>query len=300
MADAKPSPVLLIRKKVSHAGHHGGAWKVAYADFVTAMMSLFIVLWLMSSTTKKQKLIIAGYFRDPHGVAGEAGRDRTGAGENVLLNKQDMNKIKTELQQSIHRVDTQNKLKNQIEMTLTPEGLRIELMEDAHGTFFETGSAQATAVLVEILKVLSPQLAALPNRISIEGHTDAQPYARPGAYSNWELSADRANTARRLMEANGVRINQVSQVRGFADQQLRDAKNPLNAANRRVSLIVQYLEVGQPIRLPVLQGVASVDGTPTHVSPAFAGSAKEPAVTKDGSPGAAVPVNPTVVKKAGA
>jgi chemotaxis protein MotB len=241
MAETQP-PVLLIRKKRKHTGHHGGAWKVAYADFVTAMMALFIVLWLTSSTSKVEQRIIAGYFRDPNGTAAKKGSDRAGTGENILLNKQDMTKLKAALEQSVHRVDNLDKLKKQIEMTITPEGLRIELMEDPHGTFFETGSTQPTPTLISILRVLSAQLGPLPNRISIEGHTDAQPYSNDKIYSNWELSSDRANAARRVMQANGVRLNQVSQVRGFADQRLRDVKNPLDPANRRISLIVQYLD----------------------------------------------------------
>ncbi len=244
-----PPPVLLIKKKANHAGHHGGAWKVAYADFVTALMALFIVLWLMSSTSKQDQQVIAGYFRDPNGTAVQKGSDQSGTGENILLNKQDMTKLKAALQQSIHRVDPLDKLKKQIEMTITPEGLRIELMEDPSGTFFEIGSAQPTPVLVSILKVLSAQLGGLPNRISIEGHTDAQPYSNEKIYSNWELSSDRANVARRLMQTSGVRLNQVSQVRGFADQRLRDPKNPFNAANRRISLIVQYLDAGKDMPL---------------------------------------------------
>ena len=233
---------MIKKKAASHAGHHGGAWKVAYADFVTAMMSLFIVLWLMSSTTKEQKEEIAGYFRDPHGMATQKGPTHPGKGANVLLNKQDMTKLKAQLLESIHHVDPLDKLKKQVEITITPEGLRIELIEDAHGTFFETGSTQPTPLLVSILKVLSGQLGSLPNRISIEGHTDSQPYSDDKVYSNWELSSDRANVARRLMQTSGVRADQVSQVRGFADQRLRNTQNPMDAANRRISLIVQYLE----------------------------------------------------------
>ena len=265
----KTQAPILIKKKISHGGHHGGAWKVAYADFVTAMMALFIVLWLMSSTTKQQQLAISGYFRDPKGVATQKGNIQpgVGTGENILLNKQDMTKLKEELQRSIHRVDPMDKLKKQIEMTITPEGLRIELIENAHGTFFETGKTEPTPVLVEILKVLSPQLGALPNRISIEGHTDAQPYSNQRAYSNWELSSDRANGARRLMQLDGVRQNQVSQVRGFADQQLRNASNPLDAANRRISLIVQYLDGHGSESLPALTGVVASSGSSADKAP---------------------------------
>ncbi len=236
------APIIIKKKKGGHGGHHGGAWKVAYADFVTAMMSLFIVLWLMSSTTKQEQQVIAGYFRDPNGRAAVKGSDRNGTGENILLKKQDMTKLKEVLQQQVHHVDNLDKLKKQIEMTITPEGLRIELMEDAHGTFFETGSSQPTPILLAILKILSQQIGSLPNRISIEGHTDAQPYSNDKVYSNWELSSDRANMTRRVMQANGIRANQVAQVRGFADQHLRDKDHPLDAANRRISLIVQYLD----------------------------------------------------------
>jgi chemotaxis protein MotB len=261
MANPQP-PVLLIKKKASHAGHHGGAWKVAYADFVTALMALFIVLWLMSSTTKQQQMEISGYFRDPNGTATHKGLEREEKkGENILLNQQDMTKLKTALLQSIHRVDPLDKLKKQIEITITPEGLRIELMEDPSGTFFQIGSTQPTPVLVSILKVLSTQLGGLPNRISIEGHTDAQPYSNNKTYSNWELSSDRANVARRLMQTSGVRLNQVSQVRGFADQRLRDTKNPFDAANRRISLIVQYLEAGYNAPSIVVAGGQSHPGS---------------------------------------
>ena len=155
-----------------------------------------------------------------------------------------MAELKKDLQHAIDNINALNKLKKQIEMTLTPEGLRIELMEDAKGTFFQSGSSQPTPILVEILKVLSAQLGTLPNRVSIEGHTDAQPYSNEKVYSNWELSSDRANVARRLMQTSGVRTNQVSQVRGFADQRLRTPQHPLDASNRRISLIVQYLDGG--------------------------------------------------------
>ena len=252
-------PIIVKKKAGGHGGHHGGAWKVAYADFVTAMMALFIVLWLMSSTTKEQKEEIAGYFRDPHGSSTQKGPAHPGQGANILLNKQDMTKLKAQLLQSIQHVDPLDKLKKQVEITITPEGLRIELIEDAHGTFFETGKSQPTPLLVSILKVVSAQLGALPNRISIEGHTDAQPYSNDTVYSNWELSSDRANVARRLMQTSGVRLNQVSQVRGFADQRLRDVKRPYDASNRRISMIVQYLNPGEDVQIaPVAAAVHSV------------------------------------------
>ncbi len=260
-----PVPIIVKKKASGHGGHHGGAWKVAYADFVTAMMALFIVLWLMSSTTKEQKEEIAGYFRDPHGSATQKGPAHPGQGANILLNKQDMTKLKAQLLQSIQHVDPLDKLKKQVEITITPEGLRIELIEDAHGTFFETGKSQPTPLLVSILKVVSAQLGTLPNRISIEGHTDAQPYSNDKIYSNWELSSDRANVARRLMQTSGVRLNQVSQVRGFADQRLRDVKHPYDASNRRISMIVQYLDQSQ--ELPIASLAAAVNSAAARLTP---------------------------------
>ncbi len=282
---APQPPIIVIKKKGGHSGgHHGGAWKVAYADFVTAMMALFIVLWLMSSSTKEEKQVIAGYFRDPNGKSAQKGTDRSGTGENILLNKQDMTKLKQALQQAIHKVDPLDSLKKQIELTITPEGLRIELLEDPKGTFFETGKTEPTPVLVSILKILSAQLGPLPNRISIEGHTDAQPYTNDKTYSNWELSADRANVARRLMQANGVRRNQVAQVRGFADQRLRDPKNPFNAANRRISLIVQYLEIGKDLPFASLASPAvPSQGTPGDSKPVSGAAAEKVASARLGA-----------------
>ncbi len=134
-----------------------------------------------------------------------------------------------------------DKLKNQIEMTITSEGLRIELLESSSGTFFDSGKPGLNDDGRELLVALAEQLGKLPNHISIEGHTDAKPYATNREYSNWELSSDRANSARRLMQLSGLRADQISQVRGYADQKLRVPKNPLEPSNRRISLIVQYV-----------------------------------------------------------
>jgi chemotaxis protein MotB len=234
-------PIIIVRKKAGHGGHHGGAWKVAYADFVTAMMALFIVLWLLNSSKKIQEAV-GGYFRDPMGSAKNAGTNRTGAGINLPISKDDMPKLKEELEKRIRQMSNFDKLKNQIEITITPEGLRIELIETANGTFFNLGSAGPTENGKQLLALLAGELGKIPNHVSIEGHTDAKPYAGKTGYSNWELSADRANTARRLMQQNGLGENQVSQVRGYADQLLRTPKDPLNASNRRISVIVQNME----------------------------------------------------------
>ena len=233
-------PIIIIKKKGGHGGHHGGAWKVAYADFVTAMMALFIVLWLLNSS-KQIQIAVGGYFKDPTGTAKQVGSNLAGTGENFTLTRDDMPKLKEELERAIREMSDFERLKNHIEMTVTAEGLRIELTESAAGTFFNTGSDQLNADGRELLIMLAKELGKLPNKISIEGHTDASPYAAMANYGNWELSADRANAARRLMQSNGVRDDQVTQVRGFADQRLRKPESPLDPSNRRISLIVQHL-----------------------------------------------------------
>jgi len=266
-------PPIIIKKVVAHGGHHGGAWKVAYADFVTAMMSLFIVLWLMSTTSKFTQEAIGGYFRDPNGSAKTRGTTKQGVAENIPK-KQDLTQLKTALMKSIQNIDALKKLNKQIEITITDEGLRIELIEDKKGTFFETGSPKPTPILVELLKVLSEQLGKIPNKISVEGHTDAMPYSSSAGYGNWELSADRANMARHLMQQSGVGPNQIAQVRGFADQNLRKPLQPFDASNRRISLIVQYLDMSKlsGIVAPASQDAAAPailnDGKPTAGKPA--------------------------------
>jgi chemotaxis protein MotB len=241
---AETRPIIIVRKKAGHAGHHGGAWKVAYADFVTAMMALFIVLWLLN-TSKQVQEAVAGYFRDPAGTSNKAGTSLTGAGENFSLTKDDMPKLKEELQNAVSHMTNFDKLKDQIEMTVTAEGLRIELMETDSGTFFDSGSSKPTENGRDLMIMLAQELGKLPNKISIEGHTDSKPYAGTGDYSNWELSTDRANAARRLMQGNGLGPEQVAQVRGYADQRLRKPDQPFDASNRRVSVIVQYVVKAQ-------------------------------------------------------
>lgn len=236
----KTRPIIILKKKSGHGGHHGGAWKVAYADFVTAMMSLFIVLWLLSSSKPVQEAV-GGYFRDPNGTASQKGSAVAGAGENFVLTKDNMPKLKDQLEQKIREMNDFEKLKNHIEMTVTNEGLRIELMESASGTFFDVGSSKLNDDGRDLLITLAQELGKLPNKLSIEGHTDSKPYATSGNYSNWELSTDRANAARRIVQANGIKTDQITQVRGFADQRLRKVEDPLDPSNRRISLIVQYI-----------------------------------------------------------
>ena len=239
---SKPvQPIIIIKRvKKGHAGHHGGAWKVAYADFVTAMMALFMVLWLVSSSEQVKKAI-GGYFNDPTGKGKEVGNGLRGAGgESLSLQKDDMAKLKEKLEQAIKTSQPFHQIKEHVVMTVTGEGLRVELLEDAQGMFFQSGSSEPTPYGKDLMALLAEEIGKLPNKVTMEGHTDSKTFNGRKDYSNWELSADRANAARRWMHANGMRDDQVTQVRGFADQSLRNPKDPEDNSNRRVSFIIQY------------------------------------------------------------
>src|SRR5580658_1575227 len=235
----KHGPVIIVRKK--SGGHddegHGGAWKVAYADFVTAMMALFIVLWLLSASEKVQKAV-GGYFNDPTGKGRQTGTTTSGAGETLMLNRNELEQLKEKLEQVLKQIPALQHMQNQIKITLTTEGLRIDLIETQRGLFFETGNPKPTPAGAELLKVLATELTKIPNKVAIEGHTDSTPYGRVD-YSNWELSADRANAARRILMESGLDENRISQVRGFADQRLLKKDDPTSPSNRRISIIVR-------------------------------------------------------------
>jgi len=246
MADLGSTQPIVIRKKVvGHGGHHGGAWKVAYADFVTAMMALFIVLWLMN-TSPAVKQAVSGYFNDPRGKSAQVGSGQAGTGETLAVAADNLQNLKKEIEQAMKKMPELEALKDQVAMTVTGEGLRIELLENEKGVFFDRGSAMPTALGIEILRMLAQELGKLPNSLLIEGHTDSRPYTGRPSYSNWELSADRANAARRLMLENGLRPDQVKQIRGYADQHLRKPDAPEDASNRRISVLVQYANAKAP------------------------------------------------------
>jgi chemotaxis protein MotB len=238
---APVQPIIIIKRvKKGHAAHHGGAWKVAYADFVTAMMALFMVLWLVSSSEQVKKAI-GGYFNDPTGQGKEVGNGLHGVGgESLTLQKEDMSKLKEKLEQAVLTSEPLQKIKEHVVMTVIGEGLRVELLEDSKGMFFESGNAEPSPYGKDLMKLLAAEIGKLPNTVTMEGHTDAKAYTGKKDYSNWELSTDRANAARRWMQANGMREDQVTQVRGFADQSLRNKADPEDASNRRVTLIIQY------------------------------------------------------------
>ena len=244
MSSKAGRPIIIVRKVAAHHDdEHGGAWKVAYADFVTAMMALFIVLWLLSASEKVQKAV-GGYFLDPTGKGRQTGTTNAGAGETLTLQRENLKDLKEKLEEVLKQIPAFQAMKNQIRIMLTAEGLRVDLIETEHGLFFETGDPKPTPAGVELLKVLAGELVKLPNKIAIEGHTESRPYGRMD-YSNWELSTDRANAARRVLAGLGLDEGRISQVRGFADQRLMKKDDPTSPSNRRISIIVRNIGLDQ-------------------------------------------------------
>ena len=182
------------------------------------------------------------------------GTNMTGGGRDMTTLKDDMSALKEKLKSVIKLIPHFEQLKGNIELTITEEGLRIDMIEDSKGIFFQSGKPEPSAIGKQLLGALAKELGRLPNRILIEGHTDAQKYNDVDGYSNWELSGDRANQARRVMESSGLRPNQVAQIRGYADQDLRNKDNPKDPSNRRVSLIVRYLDPAKPLSLGAVGG----------------------------------------------
>jgi chemotaxis protein MotB len=246
--------IIIVKKKAhSKHGHHGGAWKVAYADFVTAMMSFFLVMWIVGQNQDVRKGI-AGYFRDPAAYSGGKGvlpGARQGAtGElyesapvvestKVKDVEAAMQKAAEHLREALKQVPAFEQIKDRIEIRVTEDGLLIELLDGQREGFFDSGSAVPRPETVDLLKVIGPELAQLGHQVLIDGHTDAQPYSATNAYTNWELSVDRANAARRVLQTTGVQSTQLEAVRGFADTKLRVPDRPLDATNRRISILVR-------------------------------------------------------------
>jgi chemotaxis protein MotB len=246
----KGQPIVVVKKFTKHGGHHGGAWKVAYADFVTAMMAFFLVMWLVNQS-KPVKAAIGGYFRDPgvfetgtggHGVlaGGNAAAPETAtlSAAETAAEQRTLEQAVERMRERLQQVPEFKTLNKQIEFTVTPDGLRIDLLEGDKSSFFDSGSAVMRAETERILVVIARELGALTETVVIEGHTDSRPYAASDRYSNWELSADRANAARRVMERGGLKPTQLAGVRGLADRELKVPAEPLNPKNRRVSILV--------------------------------------------------------------
>lgn len=279
----------IIKKKAHHGGHHGGAWKVAYADFVTAMMALFIVLWIMAQSQSIRQNV-AQYFKDPgilphslglmenSNIGGEMptpGHSQelqrpAPAPADVTDDAKRLEETKKKIEEMIAQLPDLESLKDQVRFQITDEGLRIELMEREDNRFFEVGSATINPQAQKIFGIISKELGGLPNHLTLEGHTDSRPYGKQN-YTNWELSSDRANAARRLMENTGAKSGQIVEVRGYADRRLLNAQDPNDYKNRRVSIIVKFLDKdkGKPldIKLSPRNGAAKTGGEPPKASP---------------------------------
>lgn len=252
-------PIRIIKKKSHGHGHHGGSWKVAYADFVTAMLALFIVLWVLSAGDDV-KHAVAEYFQDPSGYM-DAVR-KGGAG---MFDGSERPVLTPPISEDAMRQAQQNRLMrmgheilreigdgpyaeiflDQITFEIIEEGLRIELLETTESIFFDIGTAKLKPEAENVLRTIARQIGQLPNKVIVEGHTDSRQYSSVVGYTNYELSADRANSARRILATNGLRDQQILEIRGYADTRLRNTEDPFDSANRRISIIITYNNYGE-------------------------------------------------------
>lgn len=257
---------IIIKKKKGHGGHghHGGSWKVAYADFVTAMMAFFMVMWIMglSDQTKAQ---VSGYFNDPAGfmksmprsktvipIKGappkksdnqDGGKGASGGGGDPAKDGKEMRALAKDINNELSKVFTSDRegqaLLQHIETTMTDEGLRIELLESAGQVFFGIGSAEILPKAKVVIDSIGKIILKSGRKVVLEGHTDARKYSGTG-YDNWDLSTDRASALRRELSRCGLQEDHFVEVRGFAATRLRDQADPLNPVNRRVTILLPY------------------------------------------------------------
>ncbi len=275
MSDESQRPIIIKRRKVVAGGAHGGAWKIAYADFVTAMMAFFLLMWLLGSTTKGELEGIADYFKNPLRLtmqggsgAGDATSIIKGGGKDLTrsagqmdraiirerkrpidleaaqaeLEKREMARLedlKGKLDAVIEANPALNIYRRQLLIDITSEGLRIQIVDEKNRPMFELGRAQLLSHTKDILHEIGKVLNEVPNRISLSGHTDATPYfGGERGYSNWELSTERANASRRELLAGGMREDKVMRVVGLSSAVLFNKADPLSPVNRRISVIV--------------------------------------------------------------
>jgi chemotaxis protein MotB len=276
MADDTQRPIVVKRIKKTAAGHHGGAWKIAYADFVTAMMAFFLLMWLLGSTTKGELQGIADYFQTPLKVSLSGGNGSGDSSSPIMAGGRDLTRsdalqmrrgtlpeakrrvspreaqsevarqeatklkaLKTRLDEVIDASALLRQYRNQLLIDITSEGLRIQIVDEQSRPMFDLGGAQLKPYARDILLALCKPLNEVDNRLSLTGHTDAKPYVSgERGYSNWELSADRANASRRVLVTGGIAEGKIKRVVGMASAVLFDGNDPLNPANRRIAIIV--------------------------------------------------------------
>jgi chemotaxis protein MotB len=341
MSEDTVRPIIVVKKKKNAAGHHGGAWKVAYADFVTAMMAFFMVMWLVASLNKEQRSAMFKYFNNPsmeegHSVKAAPGQAGPGGASTSVIKlgggmdapkvvidphkpapqpdivadrpltaeakekerkeREQLESLLEELKKAISLGQALEPFKDQLLLDITPEGLRIQIVDKQNRPMFDTGSSALKDYTTQILGEVAKYLNGVPNRISVSGHTDAKPY--PGTtkfYSNWELSADRANAARRALIAGGLDESKIARVVGLASSVLFVKDEPLNPINRRISIIVMTrraedaaLSTDAP-----LSGNPAADGlVPTAAVPAAEAGAATATTADTAAPAAAAPAAP--------
>ena len=284
MADDNARPIVVKRIKKVAGGHHGGAWKIAYADFVTAMMAFFLLMWLLGSTAKGDLVGISEYFKTPLKVAmaggsgsGDSSSVIKGGGEDLTRTAgqvkrgdsvpekktydlqaakaalareegQRLQMLKSRIEAAIEVNPMLKKYQNQLLLDITSEGLRIQIVDEKNRPMFALAKAELQPYTKEILHIIGMVLNEVPNKIGISGHTDSTPYYSDAGYSNWELSADRANASRREMVLGGLQDDKVLRVVGLASAAHLDAKDPFNPVNRRISIIVMNKRTEDAVR----------------------------------------------------
>ncbi len=340
MADEGTRPIIVKRIKKVAGGHHGGAWKIAYADFVTAMMAFFLLMWLLGSTAKGSLSGIAEYFQTPLLVAmgggsgsGDSSSVIQGGGQdltrkdgqvkrgetiapkktyNIKASQSDLEKalekaeagqlkaLKVKIEAMIESNPTLNKFKNQLLLDITSEGLRIQIIDEQNRPMFASAKAELQPYTKEILREIGFALNDVPNRISLSGHTDASAYSSgEKGYSNWELSADRANASRKELIYGGMAESKVLRVVGLSSAVLYDKENPYNPINRRISIIVMNKRAEDAASREGARAVNVVSGDedgaevtvgPTDVTgPPVSAPAPAPVPVRAPTPAAAVP-----------
>jgi chemotaxis protein MotB len=330
MASRNERPIIIVRKRKKRAHeHHGGAWKVAYADFVTAMMAFFLVMWLVTAVTKEQRAALFDYFKNPSMETGKSAKPAPGqmgpggastspidlhggldalrpaipkpkdiAGPSAaVVSRSDKNQdgspraapsllqptaeqlataqrdaehkqlesLMAELREAVNKSQALEPFKDQLLLDITPEGVRIQIVDAQNRPMFDVGSARLRDYTVAILRELAPYLDSVPNRISLTGHTDIRPYPSTNGYTNWELSADRANAARRALTGGGLPDTKIARVVGLSSSVLFDKQDPQNPINRRISIVVMTKQAEEAA---LKTDVASETPAPAPAAPA--------------------------------
>jgi chemotaxis protein MotB len=337
-------PIIIVkRKRKSAEGHHGGAWKVAYADFVTAMMAFFLVMWLVTAVSKEQRAAIFEYFKNPSMESGksvkaapgqmgpggastspinlgggldalrsratniadigasaalvrreetpdarntkpanqtqEQSQAMTDAQAHEQVREAEHKKLETlmeELKEAVSKSQALQPFKDQLLLDITPEGIRIQIVDAQNRPMFDVGSARLRDYTQSILHELTPYLSSVPNRISITGHTDIRPYPGQGGYSNWELSADRANAARRALVSAGLPDNKIARVVGLASSVLFDRQDPQSPINRRISIVIMTKQAEEDALKTDVANATPVGSVPATDAPAATSPGPQP------------------------